>query len=294
MGSAFADPEVNLTITPNTGTLTLDGTTSATLTYQYRCGGGNGNCGAGGDPYPADLSYSAPTTKYSATIYAGTTITGDGWDGIFTIPTITTDFTITNGTPNVTVTVGSNAGLTFDKAVKIVIGGMAGKKAAYNDGVNTYIIAECTAGQIADPDTLPAGGECYTDNGTDMIIWTKHLTDFAAYTQNTSSGGSNISGGTNRGSSGGYYVPVTQPTPENPTQPTYEPYNPTQPVTPTVETPETEYDDSITYDYKDTYTESETKNNAAGTIAIVLVIAVVLGMVIYLVTKKKGFKRSRL
>jgi hypothetical protein len=50
------------------------------------------------------------TTKYSATIYAGTTIEGDGWDGNFTIPTITTDFAITNGTANVTVTLGSSQG----------------------------------------------------------------------------------------------------------------------------------------------------------------------------------------
>lgn len=123
--------------------------------------------------------------KYTATIYSGTIITGaNGWDGNLILPTVTSNFSMgTTGTPDITITLGSAGTLTFSKAARVLIGGMAGKRAAYKTGSTTTIIPACTAGQISNPDSLTADtGNCYTDNGTDLIIWTKHFTDFAAYT----------------------------------------------------------------------------------------------------------------
>jgi hypothetical protein len=124
---------------------------------------------------------------------------------------------------------------------------MAGKRAAYNDGT-THIIAACTT-SLSDANTEVATAalttqgvnECYTDNGTDMIIWTKHLTDFAAYTENTSGGGTHVGGGSSSGgsSSGTYTLPITQPETPTTEPPIYNPY--TEPYTgPTNQEPETE------------------------------------------------------
>lgn len=135
------------------------------------------------------LERQTSTTKYSVTIPAGTTITGeDGWDGLITLPTITDDFTITDGTADVTINIGSGFGLTFDKAVKILIEDMNGKSAAYNDGT-THLITACNT-DLSDANSETATTDlnswnktdCSSSNGTDLIIWTKHFTDFAAYT----------------------------------------------------------------------------------------------------------------
>jgi len=135
------------------------------------------------------LERQTATTKYSVTIPAGTTITGeDGWDGLITLPIITDNFTITNGAADVTINIGSGFGLTFDKAVKILIGDMNGKSAAYNDGT-THLITACNT-DLSDANSETATTDlnswnktdCSSSNGTDLIIWTKHFTDFAAYT----------------------------------------------------------------------------------------------------------------
>ena len=118
----------------------------------------------------------------------GTKIQGEAnWNGLIIAPTIktTTDVTVTSGTTKKVVEVGLSSGkLTFDKATKLTIPGEAGESAGFvRDGVFTVIPA-CTAGQIADPNTLPAEGDCFTTSGADLIIWTKHFTQFVSFTPN--------------------------------------------------------------------------------------------------------------
>ncbi|GAF90718.1 unnamed protein product, partial [marine sediment metagenome] len=79
--------------------------------------------------------------------------------------------------------------LTFNKAVKIVIPGEANKKVGYSYG-STDIFHEITTlctenSQVwADNESnIPAGGDCYYNEGDDLIIWTKHFTQFVTYTE---------------------------------------------------------------------------------------------------------------
>ncbi|HRS42339.1 MAG TPA: Ig-like domain repeat protein [Candidatus Diapherotrites archaeon] len=155
------------------------------------------------------------TTKHSVTIYSDTNIMGvNGWDGNLILPTVTDNYDIGDeGTSEITITLGldENKTLLFSKAVKIIIGGMAGKKAGYVLDGNLYEIYECDENQLSDPDTYLQDlnsenydknhtGDCYTSEDGDLVIWTKHFTDFTAYTPATSGGGGTGGGG---GGSGG-------------------------------------------------------------------------------------------
>ncbi len=155
------------------------------------------------------------TTKHLVTIYSDTNIMGiNGWDGNLILPTVTDNYDIGDeGTSEITITLGldENKTLLFSKAVKIIIGGMAGKKAGYVLDGNLYGIYECDENQLLDPDTYLQDlnsenydknhtGDCYTSEDGDLVIWTKHFTDFTAYTPATSGGGGTGGGG---GGSGG-------------------------------------------------------------------------------------------
>ena len=118
----------------------------------------------------------------------GTKIKGESnWNGLIIAPTVqeTTQVNVTIGTPEAVIEVGLKSGkLTFDKATRILVPGQAGKRAGFvRDKVFTPI-QECTAAQIADPNTLVAEGDCFTTSGSDLIIWTKHFTQFVAFTPN--------------------------------------------------------------------------------------------------------------
>lgn len=120
------------------------------------------------------------------------------WDGILSAPKITTvDLPVTSGKTNYlssAIEIGfSGAKLSFDKAVRIVMPGQAGKKVGYTrSGENFIEITNvCLADSQAVGDALSADSECKIDSGSDLVIWTKHFTTFATYTQttNVSSGG---------------------------------------------------------------------------------------------------------
>jgi len=155
------------------------------------------------------ITRSGNTTNFTVIMPGNLTITptNASWDGTFILPTIkeTADFTPPNGSTSVVVEVGvPGIKLNFDKAVKIVIEGMAGKAAFWNDGTSTYAIGTVCNG-AANPTNVPAGGECYISSGNDLIIWTYHFSVFGAYTPaeaeeeettTTSSGGGGGSGWT--------------------------------------------------------------------------------------------------
>lgn len=166
-----------------------------------------------------NVATSLSTTNVEVKIPTGTVVTAPtGWDGTINAPTIKENSTVT-ATPDsgMTSTVSSvievgygDVKLTFDKAVRILIPGQAGKFAGYSrGGVFTEITSVCAADNQTTGDALPAEGDCKIDVGSDMIIWTKHFTTFATYTQSAS----RTSGG------GSYYIrpvvalaPVVTPT----------------------------------------------------------------------------------
>jgi len=137
-------------------------------------------------------------------IPASTTVTSadNTWDGVIAAPTLTT-VTIPNTatetrTPSTAVAVGfSGAKLSFDKAVRILLPGQAGKRAGYvRTGITfTEITTTCTNDTQATNDLLPVDGDCKINVGADMVIWTKHFTTFASFTGSSSSGGSSGGGG---------------------------------------------------------------------------------------------------
>ncbi len=85
----------------------------------------------------------------------------------------------------------AGAKLTFDKGVRILFAGQAGKRAGYvRTGISfTEITSICTADNQPAGDALPVDGDCKIDSGADLVIWTKHFTTFATYTQTTNQGG---------------------------------------------------------------------------------------------------------
>jgi hypothetical protein len=96
--------------------------------------------------------------------------------------------------------------LTFDKAVRLLIPGMAGKNAAYIRNGDSHVISNCSTtygDSQTTGDSLGAGAECKMDVGSDMVIWTKHFTQFIAYSQTAVS---------NTGSSSSWYTTTPTPT----------------------------------------------------------------------------------
>ncbi len=150
----------------------------------------------------------------------GTTVSAPaGWNGTINVPTIqaTNSVTVTPTSGN-TATVDSvievgygNVPLTFNHAVRLIIPGQAGKKVGYvRNGtfypINTVLSADDQS--IADS-TLAAGQDGYLNVGADLVIWTKHLTQFVTYTETPVNHGG---GNSNAGGGGSYTPPSTSTT----------------------------------------------------------------------------------
>ncbi|MCJ7450795.1 MAG: hypothetical protein MUP58_03585, partial [Candidatus Nanohaloarchaeota archaeon QJJ-9] len=197
---------------------------------------GDSNISVGGNNVSIDFSESAKTktengeevTEVNTTgnlkvtglgnesmeIPGNTTIKGENWDGKIKAPetksepTVNPDpspgFTVQTGK---TIQVGSEkTSLEFSNAVRLVIPDEAGKKAGYirpGDEEVTKIGMTCDENSQTWADSnlnlSTSEGECYTDaeNGEDLVIWTKHFTEFLVYEETqvqedteTDSGGS--------------------------------------------------------------------------------------------------------
>jgi len=152
------------------------------------------------------LTRNTTTRMYSVTIPAGTILSGPtNWDGILTIPTImpsTGISPIVNGgmLPSISSVVdfgSDSAALTFDKAARIIITGYAGQMVGFvrADGTFVKVINTCVLDNQAIGNALPSYSECAINVGNDLVIWTKHFTEFVVYTQyypptpNTKQGG---------------------------------------------------------------------------------------------------------
>ncbi|MEI7792257.1 MAG: immunoglobulin-like domain-containing protein [Candidatus Berkelbacteria bacterium] len=125
-------------------------------------------------------------------VASGTTVTGPAtWDGVVKLPEVTvnpTSVTVNSGnypTNVASIEIGMpDVKLIFDKAVRILIPGGAGRSVGYTrSDVFTPINAVCAADTQAAGDALLAEGDCKIDAGADLVIWTKHFTKFVTYTQ---------------------------------------------------------------------------------------------------------------
>ena len=113
------------------------------------------------------------------------------WDGNITLPTSKDSSSTELGLgleEEIVVEMGfANDKLTFDKAVKITLKGEAGKLVGYNSGDGEFyeIDEVCSENTQENGNNLPAGGDCKIDDGDDLVIWSKHFTDFVTYTSPT-------------------------------------------------------------------------------------------------------------
>jgi len=140
--------------------------------------------------------------NYSSQISANVTISGcSGWDGKIYIPLVNTSsslFSAPSGTVDIIVSVGSNTcSFNFSSPVEIVIGGMAGKRAAWSEGSGSLIDIPTQCDSLTNPTNINTNSprECYKDSGNDLVIWTYHFTNFAAYTPATTPPGGGSGGG---------------------------------------------------------------------------------------------------
>ena len=124
----------------------------------------------------------------SVSIPAGTTITGPaGWDGTISLPQVLSNSSVavSNGTVNAAIEVGAgDSKLTFNKAVRLVLPGQAGKSIGFaRNGVVTEITRTLDTDDQATADAqIPAEGDAKIIAGNDIVIWTKHFTTFLSYT----------------------------------------------------------------------------------------------------------------
>jgi hypothetical protein len=162
---------------------------------------------------PAITITSANANNVNVAISASTTITSasSSWNGIIAAPTITTvTLPETSGqtkTLSTAIEIGfTGAKLSFDKAVRILLPNQAGKRAGYVRTGTTFteITAICAADNQTVNNALPLDGDCKIDVGSDLVIWTKHFTNFATYTQTT-----NEVGGGGGGAGGGSLIETT-------------------------------------------------------------------------------------
>jgi len=153
-----------------------DGTSATALLPQISI---NANTSISSDPVivniPADTTVTAPT----------------GWNGTINSPTVKDNSSVSvpvgsDQTASVSSVIEIGYGdvkLVFDKAVRILLPGQAGKNVGYSrSGVFTFIDSVCSENSQSAGDALLPEGDCKIDVGSDLVVWTKHFTKFATYT----------------------------------------------------------------------------------------------------------------
>ncbi|MDD4548889.1 MAG: S-layer homology domain-containing protein [Syntrophomonadaceae bacterium] len=126
------------------------------------------------------------------TIPFGTTITGPaGWTGTINLPTVKSEPAATPANAekvNAVIEVGfGDTELTFSKPVRLLIPGQAGKKAVYVRGGKVVAIDKTISADTLEAATkdITGYGDGKIDVNNDLVIWTKHFTQFIAYTAKT-------------------------------------------------------------------------------------------------------------
>ena len=151
-GTSNANARINVSVTANTTSSLLNGTVNVM--------------------FPANVTVSGPAD----------------WDGTIDLPIVYATSAVTvppdsgyTSTTYAVVNLGyGNEQLRFNHAVRILIPGMAGYKAAYQTGSTvTRITNTCPTDDQFGGDSVT--DDCEIDVGSDMVIWTRHFTAFAAY-----------------------------------------------------------------------------------------------------------------
>ena len=142
------------------------------------------------------------TSKAVVSIPETTTITSSNssWTGEIKVPTVTsvnlpTESGQTSTVSKALILGSTDSNLTFDKGVRVVLTGDAGKLVSYShDGITfTEITDVCSEDSQTEGDALADGSECKIDVGDDLVVWTKHFTTFVTYTLGNSSSSSSSS-----------------------------------------------------------------------------------------------------
>jgi len=135
------------------------------------------------------------TSSIQVEIPEGLVVTGNSsWTGILNAPSLKEITYVTpiaskgkniNSTGSVIELGVSNMKLTFNKAVRILIPGQAGKLVGYSvSGTDfTPITTICADDTQTTNNLLSTGKDCKLNVGSDLIIWTKHFTTFVTYTE---------------------------------------------------------------------------------------------------------------
>jgi hypothetical protein len=149
------------------------------------------------------------------TFASSTTVTSlsTSWNGVMHAPVpIAVTLPVTAGQTKTLVSAfevgASDASLSFSRAVRILIPNQAGNRVGYVTAGGDFreITTTCSLDDQMSANTLEAGSECKLDVGGDLVLWTKHFTSFATYTQTAilttpsrrSSGGGGGGGGFTR------------------------------------------------------------------------------------------------
>lgn len=147
---------------------------------------------------------------------ADTTVRGaSAWNSLFNLPRVmannTVSVTADSGyTATITGVIELGAGnqtLTLNRALRLVLPGQASSLAGYYQGGTFYKINNtCQADSQTVGDALAVGADCRINAGSDLVIYTKHLTSFIVYAQTAvpSSGGGGGGGG---GGGSSVYIP---------------------------------------------------------------------------------------
>ena len=175
-------PELLVTAAAHDIVMTVPaGTTNPTLDY-----GTLMTSGAGSIPQTTIISTVARVSIPESVI----TSTNTSWNGVMAAPTpivvnlppTATDIKIVSAA----IELGSTqASLSFNNAVRILMPGQAGKRVGYVKfgGELTEITTIGSADSQTGGNSLPADGALKIDVGSDLVVWTKHFTKFIAYTQ---------------------------------------------------------------------------------------------------------------
>lgn len=136
-----------------------------------------------------DVQAATPLGNVSVTIAEGTKITAPAsWDGTIKLPEAqsASSVSIPSASVDAVIKIGSfDVGLLFDRAVRLLIPNQGGKSAGFvQGGVFKAITGTISADtQEAADREIAAGGDAVLTVGGDLVIWTKHFTQFAAYTK---------------------------------------------------------------------------------------------------------------
>ena len=119
-------------------------------------------------------------------IPAGTTVMGPAdWDGVLYFPEVKEKPSVSiDGISEVVIEIGLPDGeLLFDQAVRMLIPGQAGKTVGFVRGGRFVKISSVLAkdNQAYADEQLPPGGEGKIEVDEDLVVWTKHFTEFVAY-----------------------------------------------------------------------------------------------------------------